>query len=115
MIEQAYLDKLSLKARFFKGFSDPIRLAILEYLREGERSVSEISKQLGQSISNVSNHLACLLDCGLVKSRRVGKNIYYSLSMEEITHMLKDVDSILETVYSNMLACTRYGLGKGRR
>ena len=70
------LQKLSLKAKFFRGLGDSTRLSILEILREGEKITSEIVKRTGQSQSNISNHLACLLDCGLVTNRRVGKILY---------------------------------------
>jgi DNA-binding transcriptional ArsR family regulator len=51
------------------------QLSILEVLKEGETTTSEIVKKTGQSQSNISNHLSCLLDCGLVSNRREGKNI----------------------------------------
>ena len=38
-----------------------------------------VAETSGQSQSNISNHLSCLLDCGLVKNRRQGKNIFYRL------------------------------------
>jgi DNA-binding transcriptional ArsR family regulator len=70
------LQKLSIKAKLFRGLGDTTRLSILEVLKEGETTTSEIVKKTGQSQSNISNHLSCLLDCGLVSNRREGKNIF---------------------------------------
>jgi len=58
------LQRLSLKAKLFRGLGDSTRLSILELVRDGEKSASEIVKGTGHSQSNVSNHLSCLLDCG---------------------------------------------------
>lgn len=46
----------------------------------GEKSNSQIVEETGQSQSNVSNHLSCLIDCGFVQNRRDGKKIFYSSS-----------------------------------
>ena len=72
-------DKLELKAKLFRGFGDVTRLAILESVSDGENTVTEIADKLRQSQPNVSNHLSCLLECGLVKSRKDGKNKFYSI------------------------------------
>ena len=57
---------LSVKAKLFNGFADPSRLSILEALRSGPLTVTDIVTTTGLSQSNVSNHLSCLRDCGLV-------------------------------------------------
>jgi len=102
------LDKLKLKAKLFRGLGDSTRLAILESLRGGEKSASQITKKVGQSQSNVSNHLACLLECGLVKNRRDGKNILYSLGDKKIEEILKDSEKILSDVAKRIYSCVNY-------
>lgn len=69
MLTAEFAQSLALKAKLFRGFSDPSRLAILETVREAARSVTEIVDICGLTQSNVSNHLACLLDCGLVTGK----------------------------------------------
>jgi DNA-binding transcriptional ArsR family regulator len=101
-------EKLSIKAKMFRGFADSTRLAILECLRDKEKTVTEIVKETGQSQSNVSNHLSCLLECGLVKNRRDGKNIYYSIRKEEVRDLLKISDIVLSEIYKEIFECTRY-------
>ncbi len=101
-------EKLKLKAKFFRGFADSTRLAILESLRNGEKTVTEIVQETGQSQSNVSNHLSCLLECGLLKNRRDGKNIYYSIRNTKVEKLLENSDIVLSEVYRDIFECTRY-------
>lgn len=100
---------MKLKAKFFRGFADPTRLAILECLRDGERTVTGIVQETGESQSNVSNHLGCLLECGLLKNRRDGKNIIYSIRNAKIRRLLENSDTVLSEVYREIFECARYG------
>ena len=70
----------AIKAKLFRGLSDPSRLGILEALRNGPLSVSEIVATTGLSQSNTSNHLSCLTDCGLVSRSQKGRNVIYQIS-----------------------------------
>ncbi len=98
-------DKLWAKAKFFSGLSDKTRLEILETLVDGEKMVNEIVELTNQQQPNVSNHLKCLNECGLVKNRKEGKFVYYSLSYPDIMIVLKTTDSILENVAVLIVAC----------
>ncbi len=60
------------------------RIRIIEALREGERSVGELSETLGLRQANVSQHLAVMRSKGLLKTRKVGTSIYYSVSNPKI-------------------------------
>lgn len=60
MLLTAQAQLTSLKAKLFRGFSDSSRLAILEVLRSGSRTVGEIVEATGLTQSNASNHLGCL-------------------------------------------------------
>ncbi|MCQ2069983.1 MAG: metalloregulator ArsR/SmtB family transcription factor [archaeon] len=85
-------------ADFFKVFSDSTRLRILWSLRDGEKCVMDISDGLDLSISAVSHQLKTLKDADLVRSRREGKQIHYSLCDEHVeillstafTHIMED-------------------------
>lgn len=101
-------EKLKIKAKLFRGFADPTRLAILECLRGGEKKVTEILQETRQSQSNISNHLGCLLECGLVKNRREGKNILYSIRNEKVKGLLENSDIVLSEVYKEIFKCVRY-------
>lgn len=109
------LQKLSLKAKLFRGLGDSTRLSILEALREGERTTTEIVKVTGQGQSNVSNHLSCLLDCGLVQNRRQGKNIFYSISNKKVSRLLEESDAILSDMARGIYECVNYNEETKRR
>jgi DNA-binding transcriptional ArsR family regulator len=76
-----------LKAELCKTFSDPKRLMIINELRGGEKSVSNLVA--------VSRNLAILRHRGIVKTRREGVNIYYSLSNSKIAEACDLVHQIL--------------------
>ncbi|MFA6507528.1 MAG: metalloregulator ArsR/SmtB family transcription factor [Treponemataceae bacterium] len=64
---------------FFKVLTDPTRLKVLYALGSGELCVCDLSATTGASVSSVSHHLAALRRSRLVKPRRDGRIIYYSL------------------------------------
>src|SRR5205807_5542941 len=68
------------RARFFDGLAYPARLALLDALRDGERTAGDAAAVSGLSPSNASKHLACLRECGLVESRQDWRRVYYRLS-----------------------------------
>lgn len=67
-----------------KMLSHPTRLKILEQLKDGERTVSEVVEALGESQSTVSQHLGELKKRGLVRAERDGSNMLYSITYPEI-------------------------------
>ena len=77
-------------ADLFKNFSDSTRLKILYTLIEKERTVNEISLSIEMNQSAVSHQLRILKDSKLIKSRKDGKNVYYSLNDYHVHDILKD-------------------------
>ncbi|MDE3075821.1 MAG: winged helix-turn-helix transcriptional regulator [Chloroflexota bacterium] len=73
-------ESYQLHAQLCKALADPKRLLIVNELRDGERSVSELVQGLGLSQTNVSQHLAVLREKRLVTARRSGTSTYYSLA-----------------------------------
>lgn len=108
MLTTTHAQSLALKAKLFRGFSDPSRLSILEALRDDARSVGELVEMTGLSQSNVSNHLACLLDCGLVAREPQGRRVIYQLADERVGTLLSLADEILEEVAQGVYVCPRY-------
>lgn len=98
-----------LKAKLFRGFADPARLAILESLRHRPRCVSELVKITGLLQPNLSMHLACLRDCGLVRAERNGRFVHYQLAMPGVSRMLEAADGVLHKAAASLAACPRYG------
>ncbi len=62
-----------------RALADSKRLCVLEQLAAGERSVSDLSRDVGCQVPNMSQHLAVLRSAGLVASRREGSTIFYRL------------------------------------
>jgi DNA-binding transcriptional ArsR family regulator len=75
-------------SEFLKALSHEVRLLILCFLIDGEKSVSEIEKMLKLRQPAVSQQLARLRADGLVETRRHGKNIYYSLACTEVRDVI---------------------------
>lgn len=103
---------IDLQAKLFRGFSDPSRLHILEALRDGPLTVSEIVQATSLTQSNVSNHLACLRDCGLVAVEPQGRFAYYQLSDKRVGQLLRLADELLADVAKGVYECTRYNASK---
>jgi DNA-binding transcriptional ArsR family regulator len=104
---------LGVKAKLFRGFADPSRLAIIEALRAGEKTVSAIVIETGLSQPNASAHLACLKDCGLVASRQDGRRVYYHLADPRLEEVLRTAEDVLADIAANVYACTRYRVEGG--
>lgn len=64
----------------FRLLSEPLRLQILNRLREGETSVSQLAVDIGTSQPNVSKHLRLLIEGGLVARRQEGTSVFVSVS-----------------------------------
>jgi len=99
---------IEIQAKLFRGFSDPSRLSILDALRDGAVTVNEIVEATGLSQPNVSNHLGCLRDCGLVVSEQQGRFVYYELSDKRVRKLLMLADELLADVAKGVYECTRY-------
>ena len=93
------------KAALFRGLAEPSRLLILEALRAGPKTVSEILDSTGLTQSNASNHLACLLGCGLVARQQVGRFARYRLSSDRIEALLALGDEVTYGATSDRPCC----------
>jgi DNA-binding transcriptional ArsR family regulator len=73
-----------LRAKIFNALSDPVRLEIMEFLRNGEKCVCEITPHLNLAQPLVSRHLKILKDAGLVKRRKEGTWHMYSIANPKV-------------------------------
>lgn len=73
-----------LQAEFCKGLAHPKRIRLLMTLKNGEKTVTELTMLTGIPQANLSQHLALLRQFGLLRTRRDGSSIYYSISDERI-------------------------------
>jgi ArsR family transcriptional regulator, virulence genes transcriptional regulator len=81
-------------AAIARALSDPKRLCVLETLAGGERSVSDLSRDAGCQIPNMSQHLAVLRAAGLVATRREGNTVYYRLTDQRVLDAYRLIASI---------------------
>jgi DNA-binding transcriptional ArsR family regulator len=82
-------------AEFCKIFSHPIRLAMLDAFRHGERTVTQLQKDLGVMQSTVSQHLSLLRKMGIVTTRKQGRQVFYSIADERILAAYDLVDRVV--------------------
>ena len=91
----------------FRGFADPTRIAILLELLRGERPVSQLVRVVGGSQSNVSGHLACLKECGIVTDRPgERRQVFYRLAGVEIQQLLLAAERVLAATGTAVELCT---------
>jgi DNA-binding transcriptional ArsR family regulator len=79
--------------KFFTVLGNPTRLAALETLMNGPKSVTEISEALKQEQSMISHNLRSLIDCSFVKVKREGKRRIYSVNQETLIPLFKVVEN----------------------
>ena len=92
-----------LKARVFYALSDPVRIEMLEFIRDGEKCVCEIVPYLNLIQPVVSRHLKILKDSGLVVDRKDGNKRLYSITLPEIYKILDDVTPELASALSKRI------------
>lgn len=100
---------LTAAACLFHGFSDRSRLAIVQHLLEGEHRVVDLTAHLALAQSTVSKHLACLLDCDIVKVRSAGRASMYSLTRPDATLAL--LAAAEKLAGPDVVRCPVYGVG----
>ena len=102
---------LRVACKLFNGFADRTRLAILVELANGERRVTDLVHTLGGSQGNVSGHLACLRDCGLVLNRPEGRQVFYRIARPEVLDVLRSVEALLAVNGQAIQLCPNYETG----
>jgi DNA-binding transcriptional ArsR family regulator len=106
---------VQLAAKLFRGFGDPLRLAILVALVDGEQRVTDLVAEVQGSQGNVSGHLACLKDCGMVVDRAQGRQVFYRIAGPEVIRVLRAAESLLATTGHRIDLCPNYRAPRTRR
>ncbi|MET9849112.1 ArsR/SmtB family transcription factor [Streptomyces ossamyceticus] len=89
-----------LKAEFFKTLGHPARIRVLELLSEREHAVAEMLPEVGIEPAHLSQQLAVLRRANLVKNRKEGSTVYYSLTSPDVAELLR----VARTILSGVLA-----------
>jgi len=85
----------AMKAEMIQAAGHPIRLAIIDFLKDGEQCVCDIAEHVGAKRSNVSRHLAVMLKAGVLDSHKDGLRVMYSLKTPCILKFLSCVSDAL--------------------
>ena len=96
MLQQVmkYTDsQLARAADLFSAVADPGRLRVIGLLLSSERCAGDLARELGEELSTISNRLRLLRVHGLVKRRRAGKHIWYSLVDRHVNTLIKNAIS----------------------
>jgi DNA-binding transcriptional ArsR family regulator len=91
------------KAEFFKALSHPLRISILDALREGEMTVNKISQRFEVEPANASQQLAVLRNKNIIVARKEGSNVYYSVSDPTLFKLL----DVARALFNNHLIGVR--------
>lgn len=92
-------------AELFQVLASPIRLAVIRLLLDGERSVSDLMAELDIAQSRLSNHLACLRNCGLVQTRRHANFIYYAIADPQIAEIVHVAEALATVRAGALMRC----------
>jgi ArsR family transcriptional regulator len=87
------------KSEFFKALAHPVRIRILDELRNGEVGVNDLSARLDVEQSNLSQQLAVLRSRNILATRKDGQNVYYSVRDPELFELL----DVAKKIFNNHL------------
>ncbi|MEJ5327274.1 MAG: metalloregulator ArsR/SmtB family transcription factor [Candidatus Bathyarchaeia archaeon] len=96
-------NKNKFKAKIFKALSDPVRLSILEFLRDGEKCVCEIIPHVNHIQPVVSRHLKILKDTGIVIDRKEGNRRLYSITDQQIFKIIDGLTPELVNTFAKKI------------
>ncbi len=97
----------------FRTIGEPVRIRILDRLREGEASVQDLAEHLGSSQQNVSKHLGLLARAGIVGRRKVGTSAYYRIVDESVLAMCEQVCDSVQRHLAGLTAVVEGGAVEG--
>ncbi len=84
------------QAEIAKAISHPFRIAIVNFLKDGEQCVCDIAEHIGAERSNVSRHLSVMVNAGLLDYRKEGLKVVYKLKCKCIVDFFSCVSSVLK-------------------
>ena len=84
-----------IKADFLRSLAHPVRLQIIEHLKDKEVSVGRLVQELGVEQSSLSRHLAILRDLGVLEARQDRASVFYTLQDHDIFEVLRPIAELL--------------------
>lgn len=95
------MDNQELSVKIFKALGHPIRYKIVKFLYNGPKCVCKLNEEIEFSQANLSQHLKILKEAGIVSCEKVGMNIHYRLSSDEIKNIIDSVDKFIMSSNNN--------------
>ena len=89
-----------LQADYCKALSNPLRLEIIDVLKDGELAVAELASRMGARQSTISQHLSLLRERGIVAPRKQGQNVYYRIANQRFAELCSMVAELLAETLS---------------
>lgn len=88
-------EEAQVRARIIKALAHPVRLMIVDILRQGDRSFSYLNEKFDLDKSTISKHLSVLRDVGIVSSRKIKKEMIYKLEIPCVTEFFECSTKVL--------------------
>lgn len=89
-------------ARRFRALGEPLRVRVLDLLRDQEMSVTVLAAELGTSQQNLSKHLAVLVDAGMLARRKEGTHAYYRIADDGVFALCEQVCGSLQAQLASL-------------
>ena len=84
------------QAEIAKAVAHPLRVAVIDFLKDGEKCVCDIAEHIGSERSNVSRHLAVMVHAGVLSCRKDGLKVFYSLRTPCIADCLSCITAVVK-------------------
>ncbi len=84
------------QAEIAKAVAHPLRMAVIDFLKDGEKCVCDIARHIGSERSNVSRHLAVMVRAGVLSCRKDGLKVFYGLKTPCVAQFLSCVAAVLK-------------------
>ena len=99
------LEEAEIRARIIKAMAHPVRLMVIEFLKDRERAFSEIFDLFRLDKSTVSKHLLVLKEAGILPSRKEGTDTIYRLDVPCVTDFFRCVTAVIESNVKKQQVC----------
>lgn len=84
------------QAEIAKAVAHPLRIAVIDFLKDGERCVCDIAERVGSERSNISRHLAVMVHAGVLTCRKDGLRVFYSLKTPCVAQWLSCITRVVK-------------------
>lgn len=98
-------EQAEVRTRIIKALSHPVRLMVIDLLKGGEMTFTNIKGFFAADKSTISKHLTVLKDAGIVSSRKEGRDTVYRLEVPCIVEFLRCVNAVIENNVKKQQTC----------